>query len=80
MVTTDYHSGFVELDYLPDATSETIVGNNLSRHSIPQILVSDNGLQFSSAEFIKFVRKWQFVHEASSQASGVAEAAVQNAF
>ena len=26
MVTSDSHSGFFELDYLPDAHSETIVG------------------------------------------------------
>ena len=35
MVTTDCHSGFSELDYLPDTTSETVVGklkNNFSRH------------------------------------------------
>ena len=48
MVTTDYHSGFFELDYLPDTTSETVVGklkNNFSRHGLPHTLVSDNGRQ-----------------------------------
>ena len=69
MVTTDYHSGFFELDYLPDTNSETVVGklkNNFSRHGIPHTLVSDNGPQYSSAVFRKFTQNWQFVHETSS--------------
>ena len=84
MVTTDYHSGFFELDYLPDTTSETVVGklkNNFSRHGIPHTLVSDNGAQYASAVFRKFAQNWQFVHETSSpgnsQANGAAEAAVK---
>ena len=84
MVTTDYHSGFFELDYLPDTTSETVVGklkNNFSRHGIPHTLVSDNGPQYASAVFRKFAQNWHFVHETSSpgnsQANGAAEAAVK---
>ena len=84
MVTTDYHSGFFELDYLPDTTSETVVRklkNNFSRHGIPHTLVSDNGPQYASAVFRKFAQNWQFVHETSSpgnsQANGAAEAAVK---
>ena len=83
VVTTDYHSGFFELDNLPDTTSETVVGklkNNFSRHGIPHTLVSDNGPQYASAVFRKFAQNWQFVHETSSpgnsQANGAAEAAV----
>ena len=59
MVTTDYHSGFFELDYLPDTTSETVVGklkNNFSRHGIPHTLVSDSGPQYASAVFRKFAQ------------------------
>ncbi|KAK2173833.1 hypothetical protein NP493_848g03091 [Ridgeia piscesae] len=84
MATTDYHSGFFELDYLPDTTSETVVGklkNNFSRHGIPHTLVSDNGPQYASAVFRKFAQKWQFEHETSSpdngQANGAAKAAVK---
>ena len=71
MVTIDYHSGFFELAYLPDTTSETVVGklkNNFSRHSIPPM-------------FRKFAQNWQFVHATSSpgnsQVNGAAEAAVK---
>ena len=81
---TDYHSGFFELDYLPDTTSETVVGklkNNFSRHGIPHTLVSDNGPQYASAVFRIFAQNWHFVHETSSpgnsQANGAAEAAVK---
>ena len=84
MVTTDYHSGFVELDYLPDRTSKTVVGklkNNFSRHGIPHTLVKDNGQQYASAVFRKFAQNWQLVHETSrpgnSQGNGAAEAAVK---
>ena len=84
MVTTDNHSGFFELDYLPDTTSETVAGklkNNFSRHGIPHTLVSDNGPQYASAVFRKFAQNWQFVYETSSpgnsQANGAAEAAVK---
>ena len=47
-------------------TSETVAGklkNNLCHHGMPETLVSDNGTQFSLAEFNKFVWKWQFVHK-----------------
>ena len=86
MVATDYHSGFFELDYLPDTTSERVVGklkNNFNRHGIPipHTLVSDNGQQYASAVFRNFAQNWQFVHETSSpgnnQANVAAEAAVK---
>ena len=84
MVTTYYHIGFFELDYLPETTSETVVGklkNNFSRHGIPHTLDSDNGPQNASAVLRKFAHNWQFVHETSSrgnsQANGAAEAAVK---
>ena len=81
LVTIDYNSGCFELHYLPEATSETVVGklmNNFSHHGIPQTLVTDNGPQFSR-EFSTFVRKWQFVRETNrpvnSHSNGAAEAA-----
>ena len=84
MVTTDYQSGFFELHYLPDTTSDTVVGklkNNFSRHGISHTLVSDNGPQYASAVLRKCAQNWQFVHETSSpgnsQANGAAEAAVK---
>ena len=60
MVTMDYHSGFFELDYRSETTSETIIGklkNNFSRHGIPHTLVSDNGPQSSPAVFRTFTKR-----------------------
>ena len=66
-----YHAlaSVFELKYVPNASSENVVGklkNNLYRHGIPHTLVNDNGPHFSSAEFSKFVRNWQFNHETIS--------------
>ena len=84
LITVDYFSQFIEVDFLPDTTSETVVHKlkyHFARYGVPDILISDNGPQFSSEHFRKFSRKWGFSHETSSpghsQANGAAEAAVK---
>ena len=51
-----------------------------SRHGVPQIVVSDNGPQYSAAVFKEFATQYSFTHTTSSpqfpQANGVAERAV----
>lgn len=86
MVTVDYFSKFFELDYLQDMTSSTVISkikHHFTRHGIPDVLVSDNGTPYTSAEFAKFTKKWNFGHETispgNSKANGAAEAAVKTA-
>ena len=37
-----------------------------SRHGIPEVVISDNGPQYTSAEFTKFASDWHFQHITSS--------------
>ena len=86
LITVDYYSKFFELDYLPDTASSTVISkikHHFARHGIPDMVVSDNGLQFTSAEFSKFAKKWNFGHQTitpgNSKANGAAEGAVKTA-
>ena len=52
-----------------------------ARYGIPDVLVTGNGPQFSSAEFAVFAKTWMFQHTTSSpyhpQSNGKAENAVK---
>ena len=56
---------------------------HFSTHGIPNKFMSDNGRQFTSAEFKEFAHSWDFEHITSSpvypQSNGLAERAVQSA-
>jgi transposase InsO family protein len=84
LVTVDYFSFFIEVDRLHNTTSKTVIGKlkqHFARYGLPEIVVSDNGPQYSSEEFAEFSRKWDFEHRTSSpgnsKANGKAEAAVK---
>ena len=53
------------------------------RYGIPEQLVTDNGPQFASRDFLKFAKEWDFEHLTSSphhsQSNGKAESAVKGA-
>ena len=86
LVTVDYFSGFYEIDMLHSTTSNAVIRKlkeHFTRYGICSKLISDNGLQFSSDEFERFVQKWEFEHRTSSpghpNANGKAESAVKAA-
>lgn len=86
LITVDYYSNFWEIDYLTDTKSTTVIRKlkgHFARQGIPDIVISDNGPQFSSQEFQKFSDHWAFLHKTSSpgypQSNGKAESAVKTA-
>ena len=81
LATTDYFSNFVEVK---KTTSESVIRAlkyQFARHGIPDVLIMDNGPQFTSEKFGNFVKDWQFQHTTSSpgypQSNGKAENAVK---
>ena len=61
LVTVDYFSDYLEIDLLPDTTASTVINclqQHFSRHGIPDVVISDNGPQFRSAEFNAFATEW----------------------
>ena len=86
LVLVDYYSKYYELTKLVDSTSNTVVNalqQHMSRKGIPVILYTDNGPEFASKEFRKFVRAYQFQHITSSpwflQSNGLVERTIQTA-
>lgn len=84
LAIVDYYSRWLEVKLLNKTTSSEIINNVKSvfaAHGIPDIMMSDNGPQFSSAEFAQFAKSYGFTHVTSSprfpQANGEAERAVQ---
>ena len=84
IVSVDYCSNYIEMDRLRDSSSRTTIKalkTHFLRHGIPNILVSDNGPQYTSEEFRTFAREWEFKHMTSSphypKGNGKAESAVK---
>ena len=84
MVVVDYYSRYIELVYLADTITHTVTTKLkciFARFGIPDLLVSDNGPQFSSEEFRQFADLLGFTHQTSSpyypQANGQSERTVQ---
>lgn len=87
LIITDYYSRYPEiarLDQLSAATVITHCKSIFARHGIPEVVVTDNGPQFSRvsrSEFATFARDYGFQHVTSSphypQSNGMAESAVK---
>lgn len=84
LITVDHYSDFFEVDLLKDLTPRSSIAvckTNFSRHGRPQVVVTDNGTNFTSREWKQFASDWDFRHSTSApnhqQANGKAEAAVK---
>ncbi|XP_055590384.1 uncharacterized protein K02A2.6-like [Uranotaenia lowii] len=84
MVTADSFSDFVEVDFLSDSKTNTIVKickRNFARHGSPEVVVTDNGPQFDNVEWREFAREWDFMPVTSSpyhaQGNGKAESSIK---
>ena len=84
LLIVDYFSRFIEIARLVSETSEEVIQQVkviFARHGIPSTVISDNGPQFSSREFVLFSKSYKFVHNTSSpkhpQGNGEAERAVR---
>ena len=57
LVIVDYYSRYTDLAHLPNIMSSTVVNkmkNSFAHHGILEKVISDNGTQFTSAEFKTF--------------------------
>jgi transposase InsO family protein len=86
LVLIDYYSRYLEILFLSSLTSHEVIvkfKSMFAQHGIPETLVTDNGRQFTSGDFQKFSKEWNFQHITSSpyyaQSNGEAERAVQEA-
>ncbi len=84
LLVVDYFSRFIEIAKLSSLGSNAVISHLksiMARHGIVEILVSDNGPCYCSAEFKKFALTYGFKHITSSprypQSNGLAERAVQ---
>ena len=86
LIIVDYYSRYFEVDKLTSMTSKAVIQKmkpHFARFGIPRMLMTDNGPQFSSAEFSTFAKEWGIKHITSSphhsQSNGLAEKTVQTA-
>jgi transposase InsO family protein len=65
LLVVDYYSRYVEVAKLDDTKSRTAVNYTkliFARHSIPSVIQSDNGPQYSAQKYQQFAKEWKFKH------------------
>ena len=84
LLVVDYYSRWIEVAKLNSPTAQEVIKHTSSmfaRHGIPEIVVSDNGPQFSAELYATFAKDYGFEHITSSplypQGNGEAERAVK---
>ena len=83
LLIVDYYSRYIEIALLKGTSAEEVIKHTKSifaRHGIPELVISDNGPQYSSEAYAQFASEYQFKHMTSSpyhpQGNGEAERAV----
>ena len=88
LVVGDFYSKMIFVQCLPPGQSNankvvSLLKEMFSEHGIPEVLHSDNGPQYVSAQFANFCIAWHISHETSSlhypQSNRFAEACVKSA-
>ena len=86
LLTIDYFSGWWEVDRLNDTTATAVIRvlkSHIGRWGIPSTLISDNGPQFTAAQFETFLSEWEIQHHTSApghpNANGKAQSGVKTA-
>ena len=86
LVIIDYYSRWIEIKQLTSLTSACVISRVKTvfiTHGVPDVVVSDNGRQFVSDEFKRFVDEMCFTQHTTNpyfaQENGMAERAVQTA-
>ena len=84
LLLVDYYSRYIEIALLNSQTAAEVIAHMKSifvRHGIPELVVSENGPQYSCEAFSEFASEYQFQHVTSSplypQSNGEAERAVK---
>ena len=73
-ILVHYWSSCFEIQEVKRIISTTVITAckvQFARHGIPDVLITDNGTQFSSSEFAKFAEAWKFEHDFKSAPSPV---------
>ena len=69
LVINDYYTNYTEVARLNTKTSRSVIKEMkvvFARFGVPDTLITDTGLQLSSAEFAVFAKTWGFEHKTSS--------------
>ena len=69
LLIVDFYSRYIEVALLNRLHAEEVITHAKSifaRHGIPEVVISDNGPQFSAKAFQDFAKEYQFTHRTSS--------------
>ena len=84
LLVVDYFSNYPEVCLLNDTHSSSVIVKLISIFlcfSIPKVVAGDNGPQFSSDQFKRFAKEWDFMHDPlgpkHAKSSGMAQSAMK---